>query len=517
MSQKRLFGAITKVQKQDDGTLFIEGVASSEVRDDDGEVITADAMRASIPGYLRADGTGPVREMHQLKAAGKTVEVFVDDDDRTQVRVLVVDAEAVKKVETGVYQGFSVGGRALKRDANDKSVITEFEWNELSLVDRGANPEATFTIVKIQKEQAMAQPTVERPMTKIAALVTQFSKGKLSIDDAEKQIVDVAKAVGVAGSVIRKGMYQVARAAELFDGLTSLHESCKWEAEYEGDASKVPGMVKDACQSFAAALKALLDEEVSEALAEDDAEKVAKASATSSDRARAAGAAATELGKALRALEQTLPRKTAKAAGAEPGKEPAVTTPPAASPPAAEPQSEVEKALAAFKTDLEGQLAKARQDLEESRKAQAESHDALEKALATRSEIENRTKADDEQAKAVAEAVAKLQKQYADEIAKVQEQASEIRKIGEAATDAAKRANEINQQLVDELAKRPKGVLRAIPVSKAADNGGNDEPGEDPVEKLQKAALDPNSSEEARAAARRELVKLSHSRPTKVG
>jgi hypothetical protein len=150
----RLFGAITKVEQLDDGTLYVEGVASSERRDDDGEIITAAAVKKAIPTYLRADGTGPLREMHQLKAAGKTTSIDVDAKGFTHIATIVVDSEAVKKVKNGVYQGFSLGGKALKRNAQDRRVIEELKLNEISLVDRGSNPDATYTLVKVSADTA---------------------------------------------------------------------------------------------------------------------------------------------------------------------------------------------------------------------------------------------------------------------------------------------------------------------------------------------------------------------------
>lgn len=150
-SEHRIFGAISKIREDPDGSVYVEGVASSEVRDAQGEIVLASAMRAAIPGFLRADGTGPVREMHALKAAGKTTAVEVGDDGKTYVSVKVVDAEAARKVREGVYQGFSIGGHVPPggRNKTDPKIIEALTWSELSLVDRGANPEAVFTLVKI--------------------------------------------------------------------------------------------------------------------------------------------------------------------------------------------------------------------------------------------------------------------------------------------------------------------------------------------------------------------------------
>jgi hypothetical protein len=51
-------------------------------------------------------------------------------------------------VTTGVYKGFSIGGKVLARDSKDKKIITKIALNEISLVDRPSNPEARFDVWK---------------------------------------------------------------------------------------------------------------------------------------------------------------------------------------------------------------------------------------------------------------------------------------------------------------------------------------------------------------------------------
>jgi hypothetical protein len=137
----RLYGAIQKVEPLDDGTVRVHGIATSEAVDDQGEIVQADAMRAAIPEYMRFPA---LREMHQLSAAGTTLEAEVGDDGVTRIVAHVVDPVAVAKVRNQVYRGFSIGGRVTKRAAGDPKTITGLVLNEISLVDRPANPEAVF-------------------------------------------------------------------------------------------------------------------------------------------------------------------------------------------------------------------------------------------------------------------------------------------------------------------------------------------------------------------------------------
>jgi hypothetical protein len=145
MSIARQFGAITKVEDQADGTIKVWGIASAETRDGAGEVITADAMKAALPDYERFPA---LREMHEPSAAGKVLEADVDGSGATQICALVVDPLAITKVRAGVYAGFSVGGKVLKRDSADRSIITALKLVEISLVDSPCNPDAVINMWK---------------------------------------------------------------------------------------------------------------------------------------------------------------------------------------------------------------------------------------------------------------------------------------------------------------------------------------------------------------------------------
>jgi phage head maturation protease len=145
MTRFRQFGAITKIEDQEDGTIKVWGVASSETRDQQGETITAAAMKAALPDYGRFPA---LREMHEPSAAGRVVEAEVDDHGITQICAHVVDPLAITKVRAGVYAGFSIGGKVLKRDSADRSVITALKLVEISLVDSPCNPDAVINMWK---------------------------------------------------------------------------------------------------------------------------------------------------------------------------------------------------------------------------------------------------------------------------------------------------------------------------------------------------------------------------------
>jgi hypothetical protein len=156
----RLYGAIQKVEPLDDGTVRVYGIATSEAVDEQGEIVRADAMRAAIPEYMRFPA---LREMHQLSAAGTTLEAEVCDDGTTRIVAHVVDPVAVAKVKNQVYRGFSIGGRVLQREPGNPKTITGLVLNEISLVDRPANPEAVFDCWKAALAADAALERVDCP------------------------------------------------------------------------------------------------------------------------------------------------------------------------------------------------------------------------------------------------------------------------------------------------------------------------------------------------------------------
>lgn len=142
----RIYGAIQKVEDDDDGTVRITGIASTEDLDSAGEIIRADAIRRAIPGYTQFPS---LREMHGLSAAGTTTEIEVGEDNITRIMAHVVDPVAIRKIRTGTYRGLSIGGKVLKRDPADRKVITDIDLNEISLVDRPCNKSCAMSLMKV--------------------------------------------------------------------------------------------------------------------------------------------------------------------------------------------------------------------------------------------------------------------------------------------------------------------------------------------------------------------------------
>lgn len=157
---RTLYSPLIKAEENDDGTLTVEGIASAETVDAMGETILAAAMEAALPEFF-AYGTGNLREMHQLSAAGTVDVAEVNDDGLTRISATVVDPVAIKKVQSGTYKGFSIGGKVLARDPKDRKVITKIRLVEISLVDRPCNPDAKIEVWKADAEGTSMDPETE--------------------------------------------------------------------------------------------------------------------------------------------------------------------------------------------------------------------------------------------------------------------------------------------------------------------------------------------------------------------
>lgn len=117
---------------------------------------------------------GNVREGHTTNAVGKIISLRANDLTKAiEVGIKVVDDNAWKKVEEGVFTGFSIGGAYGERwqDSMNKS-LTRYEAkpNELSLVDVPCIPGATFEMVKADGAVVQKQfpPKEEDPKDKPA-------------------------------------------------------------------------------------------------------------------------------------------------------------------------------------------------------------------------------------------------------------------------------------------------------------------------------------------------------------
>lgn len=190
------YAEIVKYDKNDDGTLMVYGKATDDTLDLDSQICDPKWLDEAMPRWFKSGGN--IREMHGPSAAGIAKEYEAKSDGHF-IGVHVVDPLAAKKVETGVYQGFSIGIKSPRVIQDSKAAngrIIDGQIIEVSLVDRPANPSAKLILAKsVEGESSLVQ--VEELHEYKAPLPTEVEKmtQKGSKMETIKQITELAKSL----------------------------------------------------------------------------------------------------------------------------------------------------------------------------------------------------------------------------------------------------------------------------------------------------------------------------------
>jgi hypothetical protein len=122
-----------------------------------------EAWSAELQKASDGKSLGNIRGQHSNIAAGRLVELTFDDDLKKIGFVAhIVDDNEWRKVEAGVYTGFSPGGRYAKRWQDGRYKRYTPDVRELSIVDVPCNPTATFTMVKADGSEEQRDFAVDK-------------------------------------------------------------------------------------------------------------------------------------------------------------------------------------------------------------------------------------------------------------------------------------------------------------------------------------------------------------------
>lgn len=231
-----IYAPFTKIEETSDG-LIVEGIATTERVDVENESVDYDSVKACLPDY---EAWGNIRAMHQPIAAGKALVVTPDDDARTvYLRALVVDDDSVKKTRAGVYKGFSIGGKAdpkMVKRADGSTYTKRFVTllSEISLVDRPANPDARFTLVKMEAPMSKAEDTKDQPAAPALDAETITAIKKL----AGQQPTQLAKAATDPAKIVAliQALRNEAEVAGDMDGASMFTQAITLIMQASGEA-----------------------------------------------------------------------------------------------------------------------------------------------------------------------------------------------------------------------------------------------------------------------------------------
>ena len=142
------FGGLEK-SRDDKGYLNVKGLATDDTLDLDQQICDPEWLKTAMPKWFEI---GNIREQHDgSKAVGKATSM-TSQGTGFAIGAKIVDPVAAMKVEEGVYTGFSIGIKGAYVDMNDSraphGVIKGGTIVEVSVVDRPANPSASFELAK---------------------------------------------------------------------------------------------------------------------------------------------------------------------------------------------------------------------------------------------------------------------------------------------------------------------------------------------------------------------------------
>ena len=212
LSQQRLFNEDNIVLLKAGNDLVVAGYASVELVDKQGDLITMEALKDGFRKFMQEPKYRNVQLAHSNIQVGEVVPSYTDSEGRLwksevdDVGMFVViqlrdDIEKAREVAAeirkGKLRGFSIGGQAFKRvrksdpKHGDYQEISKLELHEITICEKGINPEATFRILKQDGE--MQNNTKEK--------VT-----KMTEEDMTAQLGDVLSRLEGRLDAMEKGM-----------------------------------------------------------------------------------------------------------------------------------------------------------------------------------------------------------------------------------------------------------------------------------------------------------------------
>jgi len=194
--------------------LVIGGYASIEVVDKQNDLITLKALNEAVEKFMEDKKFRNVMSNHSNVQVGEVIESYrdtngtlhkthVDDVGFYVVIKLRDDIEKAKEISRGIRKGtlrsFSIGGQALSKQKrnNDEfgeySEIDKLELHEVTICEKGINPEAKFDVLKEDKGEKMTEK-LEKALAELSTLMKEVDA--LSKEEGEEMEATYEKAAG---------------------------------------------------------------------------------------------------------------------------------------------------------------------------------------------------------------------------------------------------------------------------------------------------------------------------------
>ena len=190
------------LKAQDD--LIIAGYASIEMVDKQNDLITLKALEEAVQKFMDKNEYRNVMTNHSNVQVGEVVNKYrdskgqvyktqVDDVGFFVVIKLRDDIEKAKEVSRNIRQGtlrsFSIGGQALEKrtvrnqEMGEYNEISKLELHEVTICEKGINPEAKFDILKQEKNKVKKMNELEKALGELNELVKNMNLSKEEEED----------------------------------------------------------------------------------------------------------------------------------------------------------------------------------------------------------------------------------------------------------------------------------------------------------------------------------------------
>ena len=178
---------------------MIGGYASIEVVDKQNDLITLEALNTAVKKFMDDKKFRNVMTNHSNVQVGEVIDSYrdksgklwkseVDDVGFFVVIKLRDDIEKAKEVGRGIRKGtlrsFSIGGQALQKvkkshgELGEYNEISKLELHEVTICEKGINPEAKFDILKRDKGDEKMSDKLEKALNELDILLKEVEELK---------------------------------------------------------------------------------------------------------------------------------------------------------------------------------------------------------------------------------------------------------------------------------------------------------------------------------------------------
>jgi len=193
--------------------LMIGGYASIEIVDKQNDLITLKALNEAVTKFMGDSKFRNVMTNHSNVQVGEVVDSYRDTTGRLwksevdDVGFFVViklrdDIEKAKEVGRNIRKGslrsFSIGGQALQKvkksheNLGEYNEISKLELHEITICEKGINPEARFDILKQDKGDINMSEKLEKALAELDTLLEEVNtlRKEEEIDLKEEEMAD---------------------------------------------------------------------------------------------------------------------------------------------------------------------------------------------------------------------------------------------------------------------------------------------------------------------------------------